>query len=146
MKIFLWLAFKRRHWTGDRRVRHGLKAWELCYLYDQGQETIDHILAACPFSREVWFYILQALGRQLPTAAATTLHWWRRLRSLFEGERRSGFNSLFALVSWQIWKERNARCFRESTASITDLLHLIKAEADRWIKAGAGGLAALAQT
>jgi len=25
-------------------------------------------------------------------------------------------------------------------------LHLIKAEADRWIEAGAGGLAALAQT
>jgi hypothetical protein len=63
VKIFLWLAFKRRHWTEDRRAMHGLEAWELCYLCDQGQETIDYILSVCPFSREVWFYILNALGR-----------------------------------------------------------------------------------
>lgn len=37
--------------------------------------------------------------------------------------------------SWQVWKERNARCFRDSTASINDLLLVIKAEADRWIMA-----------
>ena len=58
VKIFLWLAMKRRHWTGDRRARHGLEARELCYLCDQGQETINHIIAVCPFSREVWFYVL----------------------------------------------------------------------------------------
>ena len=61
---------------------------------------------------------------------------------MFNGERRSGLDSLFGLVSWQIWKERNARCFRDSTATINDLLQLIKDEADRWIEAGAGGLAA----
>ena len=56
VKIFLWLAMKRRHWTDDRRARHGLEARELCYLCDQGQEIIDHIIAVCPFS------------------------WWRRVR------------------------------------------------------------------
>ena len=25
VNIFLWLAVKRRHWTGDRRARHGLE-------------------------------------------------------------------------------------------------------------------------
>lgn len=30
VKIFLWLAFKQRHWTGDRRRKHGLDARELC--------------------------------------------------------------------------------------------------------------------
>jgi len=53
VKIFLWLAMKCRHWTADRRARHGLEARELCYLCDQGQETIDHIIAVCPLSREV---------------------------------------------------------------------------------------------
>ena len=75
IKIFLWLAFKRRHWTWDRRTRHGLEARELCYLCDQGQETIDHIIAACPFSREVWFYVLRVLDQQLPHAVATTISW-----------------------------------------------------------------------
>ena len=90
---------KRRHWTGDRRVRHGLEARELCYLCDQGQETIDHIIVVCPFSREVRFYVLQALGQQVPPASQTTLSWWRRLRSVFNGDRRNGMDSLFALVS-----------------------------------------------
>ena len=145
MNIFLWLAVKQRHWTGDRRARHGLEARELCYLCDQGQEMIDHIIATCPFSREVWFYVLQALRRPLPVASATSLAWWRSLRSLFNGDRQTGMDTLFALVSWQMWKERNARCFRESTSTVTELLQVIKAEADRWIQAGASGLSALAQ-
>ena len=145
IKIFIWLAMKRRHWTGNRRARHGLEAHELCYLCDQGQETIDHIIAVCPFTREVWYYVLQALGQQVPPVSQTTLSWWRRLRSVCTGDRRNGMDSLFALVSWQLWKERNARCFRESTSSVGDLLHIIKNEADRWIQAGASGLRALAQ-
>jgi hypothetical protein len=54
-------------------------------------------------------------------------------------------DSLFALVCWTIWKERNARCFREATSSVNEVLQLIKAEADRWIEAGARGLEALAR-
>ena len=61
------------------------------------------------------------------------------------GERRKGLDTLFALVSWQLWKERNARCFRSLTASIAETLHMIKIEADRWIEAGAQGLRCLAQ-
>jgi hypothetical protein len=54
-------------------------------------------------------------------------------------------DSLFALVSWQVWKEHNARCFREARSSMNELLQVIRAEADRWIEAGAKGLLALAQ-
>jgi len=146
IKIFLWLAFRRRHWTGDRRARHGLEAREMCYLCDQGRETIDHILAECPFTREVWFHILQALQRSLPQpVAATTLRWWRRLRAAYNGVWHRGIDSLFALVCWTIWKERNARCFREASSSVNEVLQLVKAEADRWIDAGARGLETLAR-
>jgi hypothetical protein len=54
-------------------------------------------------------------------------------------------DSLFALASWQLWKEWNARCFRESPSSVAGLLQIIKAEAEQWILAGGGGLKALAQ-
>jgi hypothetical protein len=67
VKIFLWLVFRRRHWTNNRRARHGLKAREECYLCDQAVETIAHIPCCCPFSREVWFRICQALGHLLPS-------------------------------------------------------------------------------
>jgi len=142
VKIFLWLAMRRRNWTGDRRRRHGLEARENCYLCDQEPETIDHI---CSFTREIWFLVLRALEIQSPQAAVTTLGWWRRIRAAAPGERRKGLDTLFALVSWQLWKERNARCFRSLTASIAETLHMIKIEADRWIEAGAQGLRCLAQ-
>jgi hypothetical protein len=69
VKIFLWLAFRKRHWTADRRARHGLEAKADCYLCDQAPETIDHLLCECLFTREVWFHILHAIGLQLPPPA-----------------------------------------------------------------------------
>lgn len=99
VKIFLWLAFKRCHWTRDRRRRHGLDAREECFLCNQTMETIDHILAECPVTREIWFLILSALHVTCPPAEITTINWWRRLRGLFVGERKKGLDFLFALVS-----------------------------------------------
>jgi hypothetical protein len=34
VKIFLWLSFRKRHWTNDRCARHGLEAREEGYLCD----------------------------------------------------------------------------------------------------------------
>jgi hypothetical protein len=45
VKIFLWLTFRRRHWTNDRRARHGLEAREECYLCDQAHPVLLPILA-----------------------------------------------------------------------------------------------------
>lgn len=145
VKIFLWLTFKRKHWTADRRARHGLPATDAYYLCDQEAETIDHLIIRCPFTREIWHFVLQVVGLQLPPGAHTTIAWWRRVRRLADGPRRKGLDSLFALVSWQVWKERNARCFRNAATTVPEMLQLIKIEADLWIKAGAPGLKALAE-
>lgn len=146
VKIFLWLALRRRHWTADRRQRHGLPSHTRCFLCDQADESIDHIIASCTFSREVWFIALSALNLTLPAAAAKTISWWRRLRSMVTGSKRKGMDSLFTLISWQLWKERNARCFRNGSSSIQELIQVIKLEADRWIQAGAAGLRDLAES
>jgi hypothetical protein len=143
VKIFLWLAFRWRHWTADRRACHGLDARALCYLCDQKPETIDHIIAECPFTREVWCRILQALGSQLPQTLDTITTAWRRLRAGWNRQQKAGIDLLFALVSWQIWKERNACVFRETSSTVSELLAVIKAEAERWVLAGANGLGCL---
>jgi NaMN:DMB phosphoribosyltransferase len=75
--------------------------------------------------------------------APTVLRWWRRLRSSISGTQRKGIDTLFALVSWQLWKERNARCFRQENAMAVDTLQAIKREGETWIQAGAKGLEAL---
>ena len=144
MKIFLWLAFRKRHWTNDRRARHGLQAQEECYLCDQAPESIDHILTCCPFTQEIWFHICAALGHQLSPVERSVISWWRLLRRGWHGNHRKGVDSLFALVSWQVWKEQNARCFREATATVQELLLVIRTEADQWVRTGAKNLGGLA--
>ena len=102
VKIFLWLALWRCHWTGDRRLRHGLEAREMCYLCDQEVETIDHIIASCSYSREVWHRILQVLHRPFPQLASTTFSWWKHLRAGCNDPQQSSIDSLFALMSWHV--------------------------------------------
>jgi hypothetical protein len=101
-------------------------------------------LCSYPYSREVWFHICQTLGHDLPAPAPSVLAWWRRVRWGGHGHQRKGIDSLFALVSWQLWKERNACCFMDATTSVNDILLIIKAEADLWIQAGAKNLGSLA--
>ena len=69
---------------------------------------------------------------------------WRRLRAGWNGQQKANIDSLFALVSCQFWKERNARVFREASSTVCELLALIKAEAERWVLTGANGLGCLA--
>ena len=54
--------------------------------------------------------------------------------------KRKGFNSLFALVSGQLWRERNNR---GTSTSIQQLAADIKRDAELWIQAGATKLGCL---
>lgn len=83
----------------------------------------------------VWFHICSALGHPLSATERSVICWWRRLRSAYHGTACKGFDSLFTLVPWQIWKERNAGCFRDAASSVMDILLIIKTEAERWMLA-----------
>ena len=74
-------------------------------------------------ARQVWWTILDALHTYLPAQPAdlSLQEWWRLLRSSWSGDKRKGFNSLFALVTWEIWKESNARVFRRVSLTVTHL-------------------------
>jgi hypothetical protein len=54
-KFFMWLAAHNKCWTADRLAKKGLTHPDRCQLCDQEEETIDHILIACVFSRQAWF-------------------------------------------------------------------------------------------
>jgi hypothetical protein len=144
VKFFLWLALRRRHWTADRRRRHGLDAHDLCLLCGQEPESMDHIVVDCSFSRQLWFKAAHALGVHLPqNPAGSLLEWWSQWRSLWTGDMRKGADTLFALLAWEIWKERNARCFRGAESNIDTLIATIRYMADLWVSAGATHLGSL---
>jgi hypothetical protein len=85
-KFFLWLASLNCCWTMDRLARKGLDHPSYCLFCDQEEETIQHILVGCIFSKKVWFRVLALarLQRCSVLPPPTHMHEYRhhlRLRS-----------------------------------------------------------------
>jgi len=62
--------------------------------------------------------------------------WWTTSRKLLPKELRRGFDSLFFLVGWNLWKERNRRIFDTTNRQPLQLAQLILEEAALCIAAG----------
>jgi len=144
VKFFTWLALKRRLWTADRRRRHGLDAHDKCWLCDQEPETTDHLLINCSFAKTIWWHSLSSLDCLCTFHQPMPLHqWWDHLRRLQDQHKKRGFYTLFLLVLWAIWKERNNRLFARQTSTVQELLERIKLDIELWIRAGATHLGCL---
>lgn len=127
-------------------MRHGLQSTTDCALCSQLQETSDHLLAACVYTREVWHRILQLvdMGHLYPDAGDTLVLWWLASRIQVVKPLRKGFDSLVLLVTWEVWKERNRRTFDNVERTPAQLVNTILAEAEEWMSAGFSCLAQLA--
>jgi hypothetical protein len=54
-----------------------------------------------------------------------------------------GLHSAIILITWEIWKERNARVFNNKASMPAALMQRIKDESKNWIMEGAKHLAEL---
>jgi len=138
VKFFFWLALHRRIWTADRRKRHGLQDSAECVLCGQEDETMDHLLASCVFTRELWFRLLRPSGwEQLsPSSHSPLSTLWMDGQYSVPAQLRRGFDSTVLLVSWRLWKERNSRTFDNSVSMVQQVAKLVLEETDEWIAAG----------
>ena len=62
--------------------------------------------------------------------------WRLQNRKMVPKPIHRGFDSLFFLIGWMLWKERNARTFNGVATSATQLGVLIQGEIDTWCLAG----------
>ena len=139
VKFFFWLGLHNRLWTSDRRKRHGLQDDDGCALCSQASETVSHLLAGCVVTREVWFRVLVPVGlHQLMDTLGDedVAAWWLQKRLLLDSEKRQGFDALVLLVSWEVWKERNVRIFRNEVSTVATIAKRIHDEGSLWIEAG----------
>jgi hypothetical protein len=98
---FGWLL--KRVWTVDRLAKRGLNHPEKCPLCDQEDETLDHLLVTCSFSREFWYLLLRKFGLHSLAPqpnVGSYLVWW---------EKRTC--SLIILGAWILWNHRNKCVF-----------------------------------
>jgi hypothetical protein len=145
VKFFFWLALRKRLWTAERRWRHGLQQHADCLMCGQEDETCDHLLGACVFTREIWYRILSTVGLQhtAPLPSDMLVDWWLEATKPVPQALSRGFDSLVLLVSWELWKERNRRTFDGVCATATLVLLRIRTEGESWIAAGFSKLAPL---
>jgi hypothetical protein len=147
VKLFYWLVMHGKCWTAHRRWRHGLQDSSSCIICEQAAETMEHIILGCVFSREVWSSCLRSfrLHDLVIVQESAIMEWWIFSRKQLPKSIRRGFDSLFFLMGWALWKERNARTFCATSRSPSQLVHDIKEEINLWIAAGYRHLGALAE-
>lgn len=77
------------------------------------------------------------LGLSCTTPSADLSSWWRSARKSISKQDRKTFDAGVILVTWLIWKERNARIFDNKAIPAA---HLCAAMEDEWTSWGAAGL------
>ena len=112
-------------WTTDRLARGGLSHPKRCHLCDQKEETVQHLLTGCLFTREVWFSILSPLGLGGAAPGHNDLCfvvWWVKVFCMTSKEYRKGANSLIILTVWLLWKHHNSCVFNGDSPLLASFL------------------------
>lgn len=73
------------------------------------------------------------------TNMGTMEEWWNNI-ALKRSPNRKEMTSLMMLISWEVWKQRNARVFRNIASPTMIIVGKIKEEAQFWVIAGARDL------
>jgi hypothetical protein len=136
-KLFLWLAMQDCCWTKYRLHRHDLTDDASCSLCLQIDETMDHMLVGCVYSREVMFLLFRRCDwlPLISEADDSLVDWWLQARERVPNARRPAFDTLILQVTRCIWLERNARVFKATTSSAAQLVGTIGRLVDDWSNA-----------
>ncbi|KAF9604586.1 hypothetical protein IFM89_008030 [Coptis chinensis] len=99
-------------------------------LLPQVDETADHLMLHCSFSKGVWQKILQPVGIDInqaicPHSVVSCLHSW--LSPNTTAYRKCIWLLVPYATWWSIWKTRNDAIFNNKPASIETTIRNIKA-------------------
>jgi len=115
--FFCWTTAHKSNLTVENLKKRGIEGPSRCPLCKNDEETLDHILIRCPFSKEVWDQALMMTQRlNLPeNSQELFLNWMAS--SPFQLSKKSllqaAWNWIPKAICWNIWIERNNRIFRE---------------------------------
>jgi hypothetical protein len=106
-------------------------------------DSASHIFVECVYARQVWLGCLTVLGIDvdIPCAQDSLQNWWKNARGRFRKKEKQGFDALVILITWRLWKQRNARVFNNHRKqfSVQGLVDQVIAEWELWSVAGLGG-------
>ena len=136
IEVFSWLALHGKICSKQKLAIMNIIPLSdvLCPLCNDLPENSDHLLLHCSFTRTVWMWWLNIwnLSWVFPHQLSEAFDQW----ICFNGNPffRKIWNAIFSIVIWTIWKERNARIFRNVSCSISQLQELVLVRLLWWMK------------
>jgi hypothetical protein len=119
--LFTWTLAHNNILTGEILQRKGWAGPHRCPLCQQAEETTNHLLLNCAFSKEVWKLTLGSGAEvNLPEDIKSLLQHWDNLYP-FQHRIQSQVAALWRIlpkfILWNLWLERNSRIFRDRARS-----------------------------
>ena len=102
--------------SSENLKKRGMEGPSRCPLCKSDEETTDHIMIGCPFSKEVWREAMVIPGINLPGTIQALFSDWMKLSPFRLSKKtllQTAWRWILKAVCWKIWIERNNRIFRE---------------------------------
>ena len=116
--FFAWKASWGKVLTLDQLKKRGRALANRCFLCEEGEETIDHLLLHCSKAKILSDLLLAIFGVSwvFPLSVKETLLSWH---GSFVGKRRKkAWMAAPLCIFWTIWRERNRLVFEDVIISI----------------------------
>ncbi|XP_048493141.1 uncharacterized protein LOC104908756 [Beta vulgaris subsp. vulgaris] len=137
IEIFCWLALLEKINTKSKLGRLGIIPIDEanCVFCNAELETTNHLLLHCRFSWNLWSWWLNLWGLSWSfpeTIKNAFLQWQIYGKGIFF---KKIWHSIFFIIIWSLWKERNSRIFNNSASSLEEIQDLILLRLCWWIRA-----------
>ena len=115
--IFCWTLAHNSILSDENLQKRGMEGPTRCPLCKKKEETSDHIILGCHFSKEVWIGAMRLNpGINLPDTIQGLFSNWMNLSPFQLAKKtllQTAWKWLPKAICWKIWIERNNRIFRD---------------------------------
>ena len=115
--VFAWEAAWGKVLTLDQLKRRGLSFANKCFMCEEEEETIDHLLIHCKFAKMLWDLFLSIVGISwvFPQSVLHTLLAWQG--AAVGKKRRKIWFAAPLCMFWNLWRARNRLVFENAVPS-----------------------------
>ena len=106
----------------------------VCLLCNDVSETCDHLFIHCSMARKLWTWWLRIWSTHwcFPLTSLDAFHQWAPPRH--GNFIKKVWIASFIIIMWTLWRERNTRCFENTSSSLSHLQNLVLLRLGWWIK------------
>ena len=116
--VFAWEAAWGKILTLDQLKRRGMSFANKCFMCEEEDETIDHLLIHCKFAKMLWDLFLSIVGISwvFPHSVLHTLLAWQG--AVVGKKRRKIWFAAPLCLFWNLWRARNLMVFENEAPSV----------------------------